>query len=187
MKQYQTYVGVLFLGIVFGVVGMYVAFLPLDGGSQEEVILLKTPAVASKVSGTKDDTVIFSNDEYGFSFHYPKGLVTKEFEPEKKSLTMVFQKPGEKIGFQMFVTPYSGGTITGERILEDVPSGIVRDLQEENLRDDLLVATFTSEAPLTGETREIWFLHGGSLYEFTAYAGAEEILRKVLLSIEFHD
>lgn len=174
-------VGTFMVGLAAGVVVTLTATGPSVNTDPSGVERLRA-TVAETVSGR----VPYINETYGFSLEYPKGLVIKEFNEEGDARTVVFQKPGEKIGFQVYVTPYTEDTITGERILLDVPSGVIEDLKEEQFRKDLRIATFISQAsPLVGRSREIWFLKNGYLFEFTAYLEAEDMLRETLKTIAF--
>ncbi len=183
--KYSAYIIVGVVGVALGAAGMRY-FSPEEQLSTTNVVRLKDPGTfgttAASVGG-----VLYTNNQYHFTLRYPEGLVLKEFDEGADSWTAVFQAPGEKVGFQIYITPHASDTISGEVIRRDVPSGKIEDLQEEYLRPDLLVATFWSEAPLTGRNREIWFIHGGYLYEFTAYAPAEGMLREVLQTLMFTD
>lgn len=182
---------ILALGIAFGAAGTF--FLienvrrPTSNiGGQEggEVVRLKVPGAADAAPGVSGG-VQYENVRYGFSLRYPTGLAVQEFDEGTDSFTIVFQKPGEQVGFQIYITPHQGETLSGETIRRDVPSGVIGDLMEEQIRPDILAATFTSEAPLTGKNKEIWFIRGGYLFEFTAYAAAESMVREVLQTIMF--
>lgn len=136
---------------------------------------------------TDNKGVLYRSNQYGFSFRYPKGLIYKEFDEGGGSRTIVFQKPGEvNLGFQIYITPYSGDTITGERILFDIPSGNVRDLKEEQLTENLLVATFISSDPFIGETKEIWFIDGSYLYQATTFVNLDQWLTEIISTWSFN-
>lgn len=181
-NNYLLISGLLMIGIVFGAGGLYF-YLQSEGEITPEISRLKDRGTAAV--GASDDSVVYNNERYGFQLKYPKGLVLKEFDEGGDSWTTVFQKPGERVGFQVYITPHPGKTIDGKTILRDVPSGKIDDLKEEYIRPDILAATFWSEAPLTGRNREIWFLHDGYIYEFTAYDAVEGWLREILQTLEF--
>lgn len=174
---------ILVSGIVLGAGGMY--WFDTKGVSNTTVERLKEVGVAPT-----SDAIHYDNERYGFALDYPRGLVLKEFDEGKDSFTVVFQKPGELVGFQVYITPNVGDTIEGRTLQRDVSSGVVEDLKEEDLlidggKNKIRAATFWSDGPLTGKTREIWLLHGGYIFEFTAYAGADELLHGVLKTLTF--
>lgn len=185
MKSTTYTAGIFLLGLAVGGGTMYAVIQQSKPGIQKvepssEISRLKTP---NRELPSVD--VLYTNEQYGFSFRYPRGLIFQEFDEAGGAKTIVFQKPNDvKKGFQIYITPYEGGNITGDRILYDA-SGPVSDLQEENLTENLLVATFISEAPIVGKTREIWWLHGGYLFELTTYASLDGWIRDIVKTVEF--
>ena len=185
MRNYQKqtnithYIGILILGIIVGWLGLNF----IQTGTHEKVIDIVRLKEAGSDSKSQDFS--YKNTEYDFSLQYPKGLIIKEFDEGDGSTTIVFQKPDDiLVGFQIYVTPYTESTITGDRILFD-STGVIEDLKEESLREDLLVATFRSEAPILGKTTEIWFIHGGYLFEITSTASLDTWLRDIIKTISF--
>ncbi len=130
------------------------------------------------------DQTRYESEQYGFAFSYPQDLLIEEFDEGGGRTTLVVHWPDSQVGFQLYVTPHTDETISGDIIRRDVGSAAIVDLREEDLRPDLRVATFLSESPLVGRTREIWFLHKGHLFEATAPVEAEALMRDALLSIE---
>ena len=170
--------GIFVLGLIVGGGAMYVLVPPT--GTPADISRLKTFTEKLPTEG-----ILYRSEQYGFSFRYPRGLVYKEFDEGGGAQIIVFQAPGDiTTGFQIYITPYTEDTITGERILYDA-SGVISDLMEENIREDFLVATFFSEAPLLGKTREIWWLHNGYLFELTTYASLDEWIRDIVKTVEF--
>ena len=176
---------ILILGIAVGAGGLWFAMRDVGVSSDMAVDRLKDVSAENA-----SDTIRYQNEGYGFVLDYPRGLVVKEFDEGRGAYTVVFQKPGEYVGFQVYMTPNVGNTIDGVTIQRDVPSGVVDDLKEEDLvidggKSKVRAATFWSQSTLAGKTREIWLLHNGFIFEFTAYAGADEMLRQVLSTLTF--
>ena len=111
----------------------------------------------------------YQSNWYDFSLLYPEELVVKELEESAgiNTNTIVFENAESKLGFQIFAVPYGGQQVTNERFLLDVPSG-VRENPAEFLVDGVTATSFYSKSMELGDTFEIWFLHGGVLYEVTA-------------------
>ena len=129
----------------------------------------------------------YTNNRYGFSLVYPSELVIQEFEESENTMSVIFQKPGEEVGFQIFVTSYSEPTITEARIKTDIPSGIIENPVEVliGVSRDIRALRFNSEVPLIGESTEVWFLRDGYLYEVTTYAALDEWLAEILATLTF--
>lgn len=156
--------------------------------------LVSAPAsvAAGEVTRLKDlshvptyESVLYANEHYRFELKYPRGFATKEFDEGNDRMTVVFQKPGEKQGFQLYVVPHPEKYLSNATILRDVPSGKIVDLKEETIKPGLVAATFSSEEPFAGPVREIWILHGGYLFEFTAYGTDDAWLKQILQTLEF--
>jgi len=187
MAWSKNNLGIFVTGLVLG--GLVVYILPTQGdisgvsnvSNTGEITRLKDVQSGEVVA----DDVLYTSDKYSFSLSYPKELIYKEFDEGSGATTIVFQEPGDaKVGFQLYITPYGKDTITGERILYDA-SGPVSDLKEEKLSNGLLVATFYSKAPILGETREIWWLHDGHLFELTTYASLDAWVREIISTLDF--
>jgi hypothetical protein len=80
--------------------------------------------------------------------------------------------------------PYSGTQITQAQLELDEPSGVVQD------RTDTTVAgvqaiTFFGHNDEIGDTREVWFIHSGFLYEVTTYKELNAWLQPIIQSWRF--
>lgn len=184
MKNIKYVVSIFVIGLVIGSGGVY---LLTQQNNTAEIYKIREFTGESAGEESVGEGVLYTSDQYGFSFHYPKGLIYKEFNEGEGSQTIVFQKPGDaKLSFQIYITPYNASTITGERILQDIPSGNVNDLKEEQLTKDLRVATFTSKDQILGETKEIWFIDGEYLYQATTFVNLDTWLIEMISTWSFN-
>jgi hypothetical protein len=140
------------LSLVFG--GYY--FYPQEDEAREVKVEREPPA------GSRE----YKNEHYGFSLFYPETLEIKEFDEGGNASTIIFQNPKEAIGFQIFIVPYSEAQISDERFRRDVPSGVRTDV-ENIVIDGATGAAFYSRDLTLAETREVWFIKDGFLYEIT--------------------
>jgi len=130
----------------------------------------------------------FIHPDYGFSLEYPKELEIRGYQEDEESQTIVFQKKGGRGGFQIFVTPFEEeGALTKERIIQDLPSALIDEVQEVVLGDGTRALIFWSEDSFIGRTREVWFLSGNYLYEITTYADLDVWLAEVLKTWKTND
>jgi hypothetical protein len=88
------------------------------------------------------------------------------------------------VGFEVYVTPYSGTQISDQQFHLDEPSGVVRD-RSGTIVDGVQATTFYGSNPEIGDTREVWFIHGGFLYEVTTYKELDAWLQPILQSWQF--
>jgi hypothetical protein len=79
---------------------------------------------------------------------------------------------------------YNQPQITQQRFLMDEPSGVMN--APANITIDGASATeFLSTNPAMGSSREIWFLHGGYLYEVTTSQPLDSWLLQIMQTWQF--
>lgn len=140
---------------------------PVSGGgfiSQPTNVTTLTPKKERKLSSDQSE---YRSTKYKFSLFYPKNLSVQEFDEGRGASTIVFQNPEAGLGFQIFITPFSGKQITEEKFRQDVPSGVRNELRNISV-DGANGASFYSTNTFLGETAEVWFIKNGFLYEITA-------------------
>ena len=126
-----------------------------------------TATVASSFPTPPPNTKTYRSDAYHFSLYYPDALSVSEQPGAGGSMVLLFQDQANGQGFEIFIVPYTEPKITQARFLMDEPSGVMND--PLNILVDGAAATeFLSTNPAMAASREIWFLHGGFLYEVTA-------------------
>jgi hypothetical protein len=125
----------------------------------------------------------YYNDEHRLSFFYPAQIPVTEV-PHDGAFTASFQAESGDVGFQLFAVPYREPTISKERFLMDVPSG-VRTNERMIEVAGVQAAAFQSENAAIGETFEVWLIHNGYLYEFTTYRELGDDLLKILETVRF--
>ena len=104
--------------------------------------------------------------QYRFSLFYPEKLEVKEYDEGGGASTITFQNVAAAQGFQIFVVPYHDPQVSEERFHTDVPSGVRKGVQNITI-DGVAGASFYSTNLSLGETAEMWFIHGGYLFEVT--------------------
>lgn len=184
MKLYSLF-GIFAAGLVLGAIGGYLATSQAHKGVPEMEISdpqkLRGEILPSSAAGKK----IYKSTTPSFSLSYPEELSVKEFDEGQGATTIVFQGPGEENGFQLFITPYREAQISEARIKQDLKGATMKDSKEIILAGNVRATLFTSESPIIGESREVWFIHDGYLYEATTYAAWEGKLAEILGTLEF--
>jgi hypothetical protein len=128
----------------------------------------------------------YYTQKFGFSLLYPDTLKVQEFAEEGGGQTTTFQYDDGKtvVGFQIYVAPFSGTQITEERFKQDEPSGVRTGLKNITV-DGATGASFYSKNDLLGDTAEVWFIHGGYLYEVTTFKEEAQWLSDILATWKF--
>ena len=85
---------------------------------------------------------------------------------------------------QVFVTPYGDAQITDARFKLDVPSGVKID-PTNIVVDGAKGMEFFSSAPTMDDTREVWFIKNGYLYEVTTFKELDSWLQPILQTWQF--
>jgi hypothetical protein len=99
-------------------------------------------------------------------------------------MTAAFQKGDGEPGFQIYVAPINGNTITEERFRMDAPSGVRKGERAARIGGAEGVAFYGFEARM-GQTYEVWFIKDGLLYEVSTYKELEEWLNEILATWRF--
>lgn len=165
---------------------------------QEEVLPTNESQASSTLPGMLPNSITdtlpnppagyerYTNNKYGFSLAYPKELSVKEFDEGGGAINVSFQNVSSGQGFQIFIVPYAEKTISKEQFLKDAPSGVRKGAKVIHL-DGVPAESFYSEQSLLGETKEVWSLHGGYLYEITTYKDLDSWLLGILGGWKFID
>lgn len=120
----------------------------------------------------------YVHTEPGFSFAAPNGEM-----PVSNNVGDSWEVVTVK-NFQISFYPHDEPAITTERIKLDVPDIVIKNIQYATL-DGAEALVFNSSESTIGETYEVWFVHGGYLYQAMTYADKENELNSVLNTWKF--
>ena len=126
----------------------------------------------------------YQNIAYDFSLFFPKDFEVREYPEGGGSITVTFQNIQKGEGFQIFILPYTEAQVSEERFRKDIPSAVRTDLTDINV-DGATGAAFYSKDDILGDTREVWFVHKGFLYEVTALREQEAWLSEIMETWRF--
>ncbi len=147
------------------------------------------PDLAERIATPSEppaDYVEYKNEKYGFRYyHSPQAKIT-EFDEGGGAMTIVQENEQKMRGLQIFVVPYLGETISDEQFKRDVPSGVRYNIENTKIgRRGIRAVTFNSFDEFIGETREVWFIFEGHLYEITTFKGFGDWLAPILQTWRF--
>lgn len=138
------------------------------------------------LSSALDGYTAYRNLEYGFLLYRPQGLSPQTEMYRGHAMRSVFQGGEGEPGFQIYVAPINGTIITDERFLLDAPSGVRRDPRNASI-GGIPGVVFYGYDGAVGDTYEVWFIHGGHLYEVSTYKELEEWLNDIMQTWQFVD
>lgn len=174
-----------FLRIIVGVlIVLLVSFLFFRMSSEPSGTSIDGTDVSFESRDVPAGMRLYQNAPYRFSLLYPEALEMHEKEEGAGASTMLFQDTNTGQGFQIFIVPYTETQVTPDRIAKDIPSGVVKDTRDITI-DGATAASFYSQNVTLGETAEIWFVHGGFLYEVTTLAPLDDWLSQIMLTWRF--
>lgn len=130
---------------------------------------------------------LYWNPQYHFSLFYPAGANELEYIEPNGGHTTVFEDVRDKShprGFQIYMTPYDKSQIDDAQFKKDLPSGVREDVEEFEI-DGAKAAAFHSIDTDLGPVREIWFIHGGYLYEVTAPRALDTYIEPIMRTWQF--
>lgn len=128
--------------------------------------------------------VEYVNTKYHFSVFHSDQKTVQEFDEGGGAMTIVFQNTTNVHGFQIYVLPYSGTQVSEARFKEDEPSGVREGVTNITV-DGATAAAFYSKDASLGDTFEVWFIHGGYLYEVTTLKSLEPNMMQRLQTWKF--
>ncbi len=143
-------------------------------------VTITTPFPPPKIVG---ENKLYQSQLLRFSILYPKNLSVKEYG-EGNTSTITFEDATSTKSFQIFVVPYQESQISDERFKMDVPSGVMKE-PIDVIIGGIRGTMFYSQNAVLGETREVWFVNNGFLYEITAYADLDSWLAEILSTWQF--
>src|SRR5271165_4106598 len=126
----------------------------------------------------------FRSPPLHFSLLYPQAMAVQVYREEGNALTATFEDDSVDQEFEVFAVPYEGQQITTQRFKMDEPSGVYKE-PHEGLVDGVCATMFFGNNAIMGDTREVWFIHGGYLYEVITYKQDDAWLAGIMQTWKF--
>ena len=149
--------------------------------SASTTLVRETLPETSLTNGTRR----IQHPKYHFTLAVSSTTQIERYDEGGDSETLLFTDEQAGTEFQLFVTPYAQKEITKGRLSTDIKSGDIREPTEIVLQNGTHAMMFWSHAPLIGESREVWFIHDGYLYEMTVARELDSWLAGILNTIVF--
>lgn len=146
----------------------------------------QNPAAPS--SDDFSDFTAYAHPELPFSFAYPNDMALSAFEGQAGAEILLFSGGGNE--FQISIRPFDEpGPLTEERLHRDLPTIYIEQPQQVLIGPDKNIPAiiFFTEDPAAGKTREVWFVHGGYMYQVSAYAEFDPTLARMMGTWRFYE
>jgi len=146
----------------------------------------------TEVEKISEETNSFYHPLYGFSLNFSSDMKNSNFV-EGEGEQILFQDDTGK-WFQIYITPWDeGDNLSVSRIKEDLPNLPIENPQEVILGHEQKdgvgprALIFWSRQDGLGETREVWFVQQGFLYQITTFKRLDTFLAETLATLTFGD
>jgi hypothetical protein len=116
---------------------------------------------------------------------YPDDMAVKLIkEKTSGTATITFQNAEYTEALQIFIMPYGDPTISDDHFKRDLTSSVIIDKTTITV-DGAEATAFYSKDKSLGDTREVWFVGRGFLYEVTTYKELADWLKPLMESWQF--
>jgi hypothetical protein len=132
--------------------------------------------------GTFD--TVYENHAFGFRFNYPSAMEVSESEDAGGYVILAEEGAGKR-NFQIFILPWDEGegVLSPERIRADLPDIAIINPQVATLPNGQALIFESEEAGM--QTREVWIVKAGYLYQITAPLAFDGTLAALMASWQF--
>jgi len=189
MKRIFWYfiVAILIIGVVlFALYRERTGAMPAPQTSPESTSTAPVQYTPSATDSAPVGAHTYVNEQYGFSLQYPDGLAVEDRAEAAGEHTTTFENADGSQSFQIFITPYTAKQIDKSRIDLDTHGSAEGTPVEIVLHNGTHALAFFSDDAILGRLREVWFLHGGYLYEVTTYDTLDSWLSGIMQTFTFN-
>jgi hypothetical protein len=176
------------IGIAIGIIVILVVALVMQRSRSFGAPALFGNQSAASSTAAQDNAPagmhLYQNVRYHFSLIYPQELIVQEYAEPGDALTVTFTDAENTEAFEVYATPYNDKQITKTRFKRDEPSG-VQDQPTDVMVDGVRATMFFGKNTIMGDTREVWFIRSGILYEVTTYKELDPWLANIMNTWKF--
>src|SRR3989338_3087621 len=133
-------------------------------------------------------TETFTHPKLQFSFKYPESFIVTTMTNGDGSEVIIL-RDDKNNAVQMLISDFGEDVdITAETLRNNIPDMVIKDAQEVSIGDKRKGLAFGSDnAAFDGDSREVWFVFGGKLYQISAYMKHDDLLKGVFETWQFDD
>jgi hypothetical protein len=188
----------IIIGAVIVLVAVVViTIISLHSKNKDQGIWSSKNTVASVAPFNETNSTEFSDPDLGFSFRYPNSMKvnTIDQDPEDKEAGKVIlvQDAEKGQGFQITITPFDDEEgqadsyiLTKEQIKTDLPDLKISDVQPVLIGNNGQGLAFRSDnEDFAHDSREVWFVFRGNLYQISTYAYLDPLLQAMFSTWKF--
>lgn len=155
-------------------------------GSSEEVT--PSPISLGAVYAGEPLSSVYRNTELGFSLEMPQGFRSQELPVDDDGGRTILLQNDVGEGIQIYAVPYSEDvtSLSAEDIRAALPDLRVTEEQRVEIGENNSGVAFKSDnEAFSGDSREVWFVFRGTLYQISTYARLDGLLQAMFATWKF--
>jgi hypothetical protein len=183
-----------YIYVCAGIIVALAAVLMIRSDRKEDEIL-RVPSVWQTSTSTLAQSLLtsenanqFAHKFRKFSFLYPKEMTVANFLDENDNEVILIQNTEKGQGFQITLSPFDEktNTLSVERVKKDLPDLAIEKVEAVEIGSAGKGLAFISDnEAFGGQSREVWFVHGGFLYQISTYSHLDPLIQSVLNTWKF--
>lgn len=130
----------------------------------------------------------YANEQYRFSLSFPEGFSVGELPVDEAGGTAIIIQNEKGEGIQIYVVPSGGGQkiLSAEDIRASIPDMAIDAPEPVAIGNEHQgVAFLSNNEAFGGASREVWFYFRGNLYQISAYARQDILLKAMFATWKF--
>lgn len=153
------------------------------------------PAVVPSIVGGENASPLnvplsksYTNAAHNFSLNMPEGYSARELPADDSGVSTVVIENSSSDGVQIRMQPFSGDVrvLTADMVKADIPGIKMDDVQTVTIGADYQGIAFKSDNDaFNGDSREVWFVFRGTLYQISTYARLDPLLKGIFSTWRF--
>lgn len=135
---------------------------------------------------TKTQQSTYTDPTHQFTLKLPRGITADGFSDEAGKTVIMKDTKGEVVG-QVYLSSASDIAVLTPEFLRSVMVEQTFDMTSYGMIDhqDIPAVSFSFEPGGSRYSSEIWFVHGGFLYQWTLAGHARDVLLPIINSIQW--
>lgn len=166
------------------------AMLFIASNHKKEIVPQPTPASQEKhtISIVPPLTKKYTNAKFHFSVMMPEDFEAQELVADENGTVSVMLQDSLGTGIQILVSPQpsSQKTLSADDIRSSIPDMTVSEDQPVEIGNDYRGVAFRSNnEAFGGNSRDVWFIFKGNLYQISTYARLDPLLKSMFGTWQF--
>jgi len=155
----------------------------LFGAAYGATVIYST-TVRSEMASSTPAIATYNNPGYGISFDYPSEDLLEEHEDVGVDTITITDVLGE--AGKISITPFKEDVkiLTTARVHKDLPNLVLQDVKDAYVALTVPALTFTDVGTDGVSSQEVWFVHGGYLYQISTRSTATMLQKQILDSLK---